>query len=84
MGANVTFLGEPVAKDLLLLGREQVVKGGSVWVLQEGRAAPKPVKILGENPLGYAVEGLAPDEPLLVVPADFKLEPGRAVKVKER
>lgn len=84
MGAKVTFLGEPVAKDLLLLGREQVVKGGSVWVLQEGRAALKPVKIVGENPLGYAVEGLAPDEPLLVLPGDFKLEPGRAVKVKER
>ncbi len=84
MGAKVTFLGDPVAKDQLLLGREQVVKGGSVWVLQEGRAAQKPVKILGETPLGYAVEGLAPDEPLLVVPADFKLEPGRAVKVKER
>ncbi len=83
MGAKVTFLGEPFAKDTLVLGREQVVKG-RVWTLKEGRAVLKPVKVVAENPLGYEVEGLAADEPLLVLPGDFKLQEGAKVQVKER
>lgn len=82
MGAKVTFLGEAYRRDTVVLGREQVVKG-KVWTLKEGRAVLKPIKILGENPLGYEVEGLAHDELLLVLPADFKLQEGARVQVKE-
>ncbi len=87
MGAKVTFLGDPYLSDVILLGREQVVKrkdGSAVWVVRDGRATLKPVQILNENPLGYEVQGIAPDEPLLMIPADFKLEEGARIKVKER
>lgn len=87
MGAKVTFLGEPYSQDVVILGREQVVKnksGSFVWVLQGDRAALKPVQIRAENPLGYEVQGLASDEPLLMIPADFKLEAGARIRVKER
>jgi len=87
MGAKVTFLGDPYLSDVVILGREQVVKGkagSAVWVLQEGKAILKPVKILNENPLGYEVQGIAPEEALLVIPADFKLKEGARVKVKDR
>jgi len=87
MGAKVTFLGEPYLQDVLILGREQVVKtkaGSAVWVLQEGRAALKPVQILAENPLGYEVRGIGAEEPLLMLPADFKLQEGARIQVKER
>lgn len=83
MGAKVTFLGEPFTKDVVVLGREQVVKG-KVWTLRDGRAVLKPIRIVAENPLGYEVEGLSPEEPLLVVPGDFKLQEGAKVQVKER
>ena len=87
MGAKVTFLGDPYLKDVVILGREQVVKrkeGSAVWVLQDGKATLKPVKIQNENPLGYEVQGIAPDEALLVIPADFKLKEGARIKVKDR
>jgi RND family efflux transporter MFP subunit len=87
MGAKVTFLGDPLLQDVLILGREQVVKrkeGSAVWVLEGGKARLKPVQIRAENPLGYEVQGLAPDEPLLMIPADFKLEEGTRVKPKDR
>jgi RND family efflux transporter MFP subunit len=87
MGAKVTFLGDPYPQDVLILGREQVVKtkaGSAVWVLAAGKAQLKPVQIRAENPLGYEVQGLAADEPLLVVPADFKISEGLAIAVKER
>jgi RND family efflux transporter MFP subunit len=87
MGAKVTFLGDPYLQDVLILGREQVVKSkgtSSVWVLEDGKAKLKPVQIKAENPLGYEVQGIAPDEPLLMVPADFKLEEGTRIKVKAR
>ncbi|MBK8791949.1 MAG: efflux RND transporter periplasmic adaptor subunit [Holophaga sp.] len=87
MGAKVTFLGDPYLQDVLILGREQVVKNKgvtSVWVLQEGKAQLKAVKILSENPLGYEVQGISAEEPLLMIPADFKLQEGTRIKVKER
>lgn len=87
MGAKVTFLGDPCPKDVLILGREQIVKQRgerAVWVLEKGRAKLKPVQILAENPLGYEVQGIGPGEPLLLIPADFKIQEGTRVKVKER
>lgn len=87
MGAKVTFLGEPYKKDVVVLGREQVVrvKGEpQVWVLEQGRAALKPIAIQAENPVGYEVTGLAPDAPLLVLLSDTKLQPGAKIKVKDR
>ena len=87
MGAKVTFLGEPYLKDVLILGREQVVrrKGQSfAWVLEQGLAALKPITIVAENPIGYEVTGLDPGTSLLVLLSDTKLEPGTKVKVKDR
>jgi RND family efflux transporter MFP subunit len=79
MGAKVTFLGEPFARDTVVLGREQVVrqKGGTfVWVLKDGVATLQPVTLGEENPLGYEATGLDPRTPLLVVPPDLTLKPG--------
>jgi len=86
MGAKVTFLGDPCPRDILVLGRERIVKRGgdrAVWVLENGRARLKPIRILAENPLGYEVQGIAPGERLLMLPADFKLQEGARVKVKD-
>lgn len=85
MGAKVTFLGDPYATDVMILGREQIVrKGGKafVWVLQDGLATLQPVTLGDENPIGYRVTGLDPKAQLLVVPPDLKLEAGARVKVK--
>jgi RND family efflux transporter MFP subunit len=87
MGAKVTFLGEPYLKDVLILGREQVVRRKGqpfVWVLEQGLAALKPIAIVAENPIGYEVTGLDPGTNLLVLLSDTKLEPGTKVKVKDR
>ena len=87
MGAKVTFLGEPYPKDVLVLGREQVVrvKGRPfVWVLENGLAALKPITLVAENPVGYEVTGLERNAALLVLLSDTKLEPGAKVKVKDR
>lgn len=87
MGCKVTFLGEPYPADTLILGREQVVRQKGqpfVWVLDQGLAALAPIKIEGENPLGYEVKGIAVDAPLLVLPPDFTLSPGKKVTVKEK
>lgn len=87
MGCKVTFLGDPYPADTLILGREQVVRQKGqpfVWVLDKGVAALAPVRIEGENPLGYEVKGLAADAPLLVIPPDFTLVPGKKVVVKDK
>jgi RND family efflux transporter MFP subunit len=87
MGAKVTFLGEPFRQDVLVLGREQVirVKGQPfVWVLENGLGVLKPITIAAENPVGYEVTGLDRSAALLVLLSDTKLEPGAKVKVKER
>ena len=87
MGAKVTFLGEPYPKDVLILGREQVVRRKGqpfVWVLEQGLAALKPIRIVAENPIGYEVTGLDPGTNLLVLLSDTKLEPGTKVRVKDR
>nr|WP_320132503.1 efflux RND transporter periplasmic adaptor subunit [uncultured Holophaga sp.] len=86
MGAKVTFLGEPFRHDVVVLGREQVVRRGqasAVWVAQGGRATLHPVKVVAENPVGLEVEGLDPASRLLVIPADLKLQEGARVKVRE-
>jgi RND family efflux transporter MFP subunit len=87
MGCKVTFLGEPYPQDTLILGREQVVRQKGqpfVWILDQGLATLVPVQILGENPLGFEVKGLAADALLLVIPPDFTLKPGAKVLVKEK
>lgn len=87
MGAKVTFLGEPYAKDVLVLGRELVVRQKGqpyVWAIEQGVATLKPITILAENPVGLEVEGLSRDVQLPVVPAERKLEPGMRIQVKER
>lgn len=85
MGAKVTFLGEPYRQDVLVLGRELVVRQKGqpfVWVLERGLAALKPITIAAENPVGYEVTGITQDASLLVLLSDTKLEPGTRVKVK--
>jgi len=85
MGAKVTFLGEPYPKDVVVLGREQVVKRKDqtlVWVLRSGRAALLPVKVVAENPVGMEVQGLEPNVKLLVLPGDLKLQEG--ARIQER
>jgi RND family efflux transporter MFP subunit len=87
MGAKVTFLGDPYPRDVLVLGREQVVhRGGKpfVWVLEQGLASLKPITVLAENTIGLEVDGLTRTTQLLVVPPDLSLEPGKRIKVKER
>jgi RND family efflux transporter MFP subunit len=86
MGAKVTFLGDPFPQATVFLGREQVVRRQGrtfVWTLQDGRAALRPVDLGPENPVGYQVSGIPPDLPLLVVPQELKLEPGRRVVARE-
>ena len=87
MGAKVTFLGEPYGHDVLVLGREQVVRRKGqpfVWVLEQGRAVLRPITIVAENPVGYEITGIDKDTSLLVLLSDTKLEPGAKVKVKDR
>jgi hypothetical protein len=87
MGAKVTFLGEPYPHDVLILGREQVVRQKGqpfVWALEQGLAVLKPITIVAENPVGYEVTGLDRETNLLVLLSDTKLEPGARVKVKGR
>lgn len=86
MGAKVTFLGEPYAQDAVVLGREQVKKdpqtGRSfVWVAEGGLAVKREVVILGENPIGLEVSGLAQDARLIVAPPE-SLRAGAKLKVK--
>lgn len=87
MGAKVTFLGEPFAKDTLVLGRELVVRRGGepfVWVLENGLAALKPIRIRAENPIGLEVEGIGAEAQLPVVPPETTLKPGARIQPKER
>jgi RND family efflux transporter MFP subunit len=87
MGAKVTFLGEPFREDTVIIGREQVVRQKGqpfVWVLEDGRAALKPIVLGDENPIGYVAKGLPKDTQMLVVTPELKLAPGTRVKVKER
>jgi RND family efflux transporter MFP subunit len=87
MGAKITFMGEPFAAQTLFLGREQVVRRGGgtfVWTLAGGLAALRPVELGPENPIGYLVKGIPADLPLLVVPQEIKLAPGKRVVPKER
>jgi RND family efflux transporter MFP subunit len=86
MGAKVTFLGEPYAEDVVVLGREQVKKdpvtGRSfAWVAENGIATKKEVAILHENPVGLEVSGITKDARLIVAPPD-NLKPGAKLKVK--
>jgi RND family efflux transporter MFP subunit len=87
MGAKVTFLGAPYPADVIILGREQVVRQQGrtfAWVLEGDRAVAHPVTVGAENPVGLEVQGLAPDARLLVLLPDTRLEPGARVKAKAR
>jgi hypothetical protein len=84
MGAKVTFLGDAYAKDVVVLGREQVKKqdGKSfAWVVENGLAVQKFVTVKAENPIGLEVEGLVKDAVLIVAPPE-SLKAGAKVKVK--
>ena len=87
MGAKVTFLGAPYPADVVILGREQVVRRQGqafAWTLQGDRAFLQPITVGAENPVGLEVQGLPRDAKLLVVPPDSKLEPGVRVRIKDR
>ncbi len=86
MGAKVTFLGDPYAQDVVVLGREQVKKdpltGRSfVWTMEGGSAVKKEVAVLAENPVGLEVSGIAPSARLIVAPPE-SLQAGTKIKVK--
>ncbi|HJU83659.1 MAG TPA: efflux RND transporter periplasmic adaptor subunit [Holophagaceae bacterium] len=87
MGAKVTFLGEPYKEQVVVVGREQVLRdrltGRSfAWVVEQGVAVAKPVVVLSdENPVGLEVSGLAPDAQLIVAPPE-NLQAGRKILVK--
>ena len=85
MGAKVTFLGEPYPADVIILGREQVVRQQNqtaAWTLEDGRAVLHPITVGAENPVGLEVKGLSPDARLLVLLPDRKLEPGTRVQAR--
>ena len=85
MGAKVTFLGAPYRTDVVILGREQVVRQQGhtfVWVLDGDRARLHPVTVGAENPVGLEVTGLPPEARLLIVPPESRIEPGAKVKAK--
>lgn len=87
MGAKVTFLGEPYKEQVVVLGREQVLKDketglGFAWVADKGVAVAKPLVVLNdENPIGLEVSGIAPDDQLIVAPPEG-LKAGQKLKVK--
>jgi RND family efflux transporter MFP subunit len=84
MGAKVTFLGDAYVQDVVVLGREQVKKQDGkafAWAVENGLAVQKFVTVLGENPIGLEVSGLAKDAQLIVAPPE-SLKPGAKVKVK--
>ena len=86
MGAKVTFLGDPYTQDVVVLGREQVVKrdGQSfAWAMEKGVAVLKPVLVLAENPLGFEVSGISADTQLIVAPPE-NLKVGAKVSVKAK
>ena len=87
MGAKVTFLGAPYPEDVIILGREQVVRQegrAATWVLEGDRAVLHPITLGAENPVGLEVRGLSRDARLLVVPPEMKLEAGARIKAKAR
>lgn len=86
MGAKVTFLGETYTQDVVVLGREQVIKrdGQSfTWAVENGAAVLKPVLIANENPIGLEVTGIAPDTQLITAPPE-NLKVGAKVQVKAK
>jgi len=84
MGAKVTFLGDTYPQDVVVLGREQVVKreGQSfTWAVEKGIATLKPVVVLAENPIGLEVSGINAGTQLIVAPPE-NLKVGAKVSVK--
>ncbi len=84
MGAKVTFLGEPFTEDVVVLGREQVVKREGqtfTWAVENGAAVLKPVLVANENPIGLEVSGIKADTQLIVAPPE-NLKAGAKVSVK--
>ncbi|HLO67339.1 MAG TPA: efflux RND transporter periplasmic adaptor subunit [Holophaga sp.] len=87
MGAKITFMGDPFPERTVFVGREQVVNradGAFVWTLEKGAAVLRRVELGPENPVGFQVKGVPPGLPLLVVPQEVKLEPGKRVVPKGR
>ncbi len=86
MGAKVTFLGDTYTQDVVVLGREQVVKRNGqsfTWAVENGTAVLKPIAMLAENPIGFEVSGIRPDTRLIVAPPE-NLKAGAKVIVKAK
>ncbi|HJW08147.1 MAG TPA: hypothetical protein VJ483_00860, partial [Holophagaceae bacterium] len=87
MGAKVTFLGEPYKEQVVVLGREQVLKDketgrGFAWVAEHGVAVAKPLVVLNpDNPIGPEVSGIGPEDQLIIAPPEG-LKAGQKLKVK--
>lgn len=87
MGAKVTFLGEPYAHDVVVLGREQVRKDPGTgrsfaWVAEGGLAVQRELAVLAENPVGFEVSGVGPDDRIIVAPPE-DLKPKAKLKPKD-
>lgn len=86
MGAKVTFLGDTYTQDVVVLGREQVVKRNGqsfTWAVENGTAVLKPIAMLAENPIGFEVSGIRPNTRLIVAPPE-NLKAGAKVIVKAK
>ncbi|MDE3244556.1 MAG: efflux RND transporter periplasmic adaptor subunit [Acidobacteriota bacterium] len=86
MGAKVTFLGDTYKQDVVVLGREQVVKRNGqsfAWAVENGAATLKPIAVLAENPIGLEVSGIKADTQLIVAPPE-NLKAGAKVSVKAK
>lgn len=84
MGAKVTFLGDTYPQDVVVLGREQVIKRNGqsyVWAVEKGVAVLKPVLVTAENPIGLEVSGIGADTQLIVAPPE-NLKVGAKISVK--
>ncbi len=86
MGAKVTLLGDTYTQDVVVLGREQVVKRNGqsfTWAVENGTAVLKPIAMLAENPIGFEVSGIRPNTRLIVAPPE-NLKAGAKVIVKAK
>jgi RND family efflux transporter MFP subunit len=85
MEAMVTF-NLAAQKKALLVPKDAVVTAGDnrlVFMVNEGKAMPVPVKIIGYYDGGVAVEGILKSGDQVVIRGNERLRPGQPVVVKE-
>lgn len=83
MAATVTF-SVGAKRKVLLLPKDAIVTSGSrrlVYIVNDGKAAPIPVKVTGYYDNDAAIEGGLKPGQLVVVRGNERLRPGQAVKV---